>query len=576
MSSHASSSSSSLPSQQQTQHLQTLLVQNHAVCVALLVCQAASAYLSCYLRHESHSAASGNPSAFSQKLYFAQHVYSFLFGVDVPYCWHAGPNQLAHVAVTSSPHFSFFPSSPSPGRGEGRRKSQSSSSVGPSPSLHGSTASTPDATLTTTPVQDNTMATSSTHTNATVLTRTTTMTTTTTGSDESDPDLFVPGPLPLQFWTQCRQPGAAAGVAAFYLTAPLGSDECYPYGGPYSGRSSWDVASMGVVSFIRSVGSLHDIRGCDEESALEHEICLKAGSRQRKMWTFKRKYIDNAQHTAHWVDVAIEAVGALMEMPEAVWFIPDPETTVNEYRAVIQEPMWLKKVQAKLKARLYKLPYHFKQDVALIFRNARTFNRPEDRPYRDCCVLEQKFNRLWGCINQAFQRDAAKSQKTGSDIPSFSRQQSHIPTVPADASVGGGGTASNYHHHPHPYDQQQQNAFKGSDGSQIMSSSPSAGLTGSEFQSAPQLPSSSHHMIGRAATGGGGGAAFSSSSGHPPSHPVRETTGVGGQGWGGGSSSGGGVGYTTGAGDPDLSYFYGFASSSAAGTDVVGGRHQPH
>ncbi|PFH37117.1 hypothetical protein BESB_035750 [Besnoitia besnoiti] len=245
-------------------------------------------------------------------------------------------------------------------------------------------------------------------------------------------------------WSSAPRPGAAAGVAAFCLTPEPGGDEA--------------ATSPAPEKLIRLAGA-GELCAVDDDAAAEYALCLQAGSRQRKMWTFKRKYMDNAQHTAHWVDVAIEAVGALMEMPEAVWFVPDPETTVNEYRAVIQEPMWLKKVQAKLKARLYKLPYHFKQDVALIFRNARTFNRPEDRPYRDCCVVEQKFNRLWGCINQAFQRAAAKSQKTGSDLAAQRQTVGHSASAYADgASTVGAGSYPQSHVHSQPpqmsYEQQ--------------------------------------------------------------------------------------------------------------------------
>ncbi|KYF42954.1 bromodomain-containing protein, partial [Toxoplasma gondii ARI] len=315
-------------------HQQQVHLQDHAISVALTVSQAASAYLTCYLTSEAQAAATGNRAAFSQKLCYAQNVYAFLFGVDIPFCCHPGAVLLARQAVSPVAQHGCSAESRCGHKSDSAARTHSFSVEGTSP-----------------------------------------------------------------LWSDALRPGAAAGAAAFCLTPP-----------PDDGVRG----AMPPEILIRLAGA-GELRSVEEEAAAEYDLCLKAGSRQRKMWTFKRKYMDNAQHTAHWVDVAIEAVGALMEMPEAVWFIPDPETTVNEYRAVIQEPMWLKKVQAKLKAGLYKLPYHFKQDVALIFRNARTFNRPEDRPYRDCCVVEQKFNRLWGCINQAFQRAAAKSRRTATD-----------------------------------------------------------------------------------------------------------------------------------------------------------------
>ncbi|PHJ15982.1 bromodomain-containing protein [Cystoisospora suis] len=588
--SSSSSTSSSHPPEahQQREEELEMLHQNHAVAVSLLACQAASAYLSCYISYETCCAASGNPSVFSQKLYYSQNVYAFLFGVDLPYCWYRGPSQVAHAAastvpfLTSSLHASSSldsSSSSSPAAALGRRscprgprkhdpspeavekdeknekiKKKTKKKKNKKKSKGGGEVDEEEGeeeedeedgeeekkmskknkkknrnnSLThgtilpsETPLMEKTLPTSTatdqhrdgkgsgvcTPHDSRLPTRTTTEEEREEEEslDETDDPSESYPPYPLHFWSACRQPGAAAGVAAFYLTSPLSTDsEEYHYfyynlrshlssssssthasfsHPPYACHEPCDRQSGGpcvshrstrerrrrdekgkyddmimvprggrgdslILSIIRSIGNLEEIRRCDYSSSLEHELCLKAGSRQRKMWSFKRKYIDNLQHTAHWIDVAIEAVGVLMELPEAVWFIPDPETTVDYYRSVIQEPMWLKKVQAKLKARLYKLPYHFKQDVALIFRNARTFNRPEDRPYRDCCVLEQKFNRLWGCINQAFQRDAAiKSYKTSSSSSSsyssdavmststsLSRQQSQISSINPSSS----------------------------------------------------------------------------------------------------------------------------------------------
>lgn len=124
------------------------------------------------------------------------------------------------------------------------------------------------------------------------------------------------------------------------------------------------------------------------------------------MWSFKRKYLDRKESEADWRQVAWEAVTALFELPEAAWFTPDPETTAAGYSNYIAEPMWLGRVKEKLEADKYLLPYHFKQDMALIFKNARLFNSPQDKPYRDCCILEQRFNQLWTPINAAFQRAA--------------------------------------------------------------------------------------------------------------------------------------------------------------------------
>lgn len=581
-----------------------MLQQNHAVAVSLLVCQAASAYLSCYLSYETRCAASGNPAVFSQKLYYCQNVYAFLFGVDLPYCWYRGPSQVAHAAANTTPLLTSSLQSSSPldsSSSLGRSRQSRAKTSQPSPEsldksekdekkikkkakkkknkkkTKGEGGGEGDEAEEEEEEEDEKKMTkknkkksskNNTNTRGMILppppetpslveknfsipadqphhegkgsvatphdsrlpTRTTTEEEERDDEEEEESpderdemDVHGGSQHPLQFWAACRQPGAAAGVAAFYLTSPLSNDsEDYHYfyysnllsnsssssssssrhrasaataadAPSYEPYDSMERRSSGperrsrerrrrrrraekgrsdgmimeprgegggeslILSIIRSIGDLEEVRRCDYESSLEHELCLKAGSRQRKMWTFKRKYIDNLQHTAHWVDVAIEAVGVLMELPEAVWFIPDPETTVDYYRSVIQEPMWLKKVQAKLKARLYKLPYHFKQDVALIFRNARTFNRPEDRPYRDCCVLEQKFNRLWGCINQAFQRDAAiKSHKASSSSSSsssaypsdamissssssatLSRQQSQISSLSSSASSVG-------------------------------------------------------------------------------------------------------------------------------------------
>ncbi|CDJ70447.1 hypothetical protein, conserved [Eimeria necatrix] len=147
------------------------------------------------------------------------------------------------------------------------------------------------------------------------------------------------------------------------------------------------------------------------------------------MWGFKRKYVDRVDCSADWVSVALDAVGALLELPEAAWFSPDPETTAEGYRQFIAEPMWLRKVQARLAAGAYALPYHFKQDVALIFRNARLFNAPQDKAYRDCCLLEQKFNMLWAPINNAFQRAARhkRLQQMQQQQQQGGQQQQQVP-----------------------------------------------------------------------------------------------------------------------------------------------------
>ncbi|OEH78466.1 bromodomain-containing protein [Cyclospora cayetanensis] len=206
-------------------------------------------------------------------------------------------------------------------------------------------------------------------------------------------------------------PGAAAGAAAFAACAA--PDICVP---PQTAAVLPPPLPLRFPSSaVAAAPPLHGKGG----RLVVHAPCVsvisgyltfpRSGSRQQKMWRFKRKYIDRADPGCDWVAVALDAVAALLELPEAAWFSPDPETTAVGYRSVIAEPMWLRKVQARLKADLYALPYHFKQDVALIFKNARHFNAPHDRAYRDCCVLEQKFNALWAPINAAFQRAARGS-----------------------------------------------------------------------------------------------------------------------------------------------------------------------
>lgn len=227
-------------------------------------------------------------------------------------------------------------------------------------------------------------------------------------------------------------PGAAAGAAAYFAcsAAAAASQACSAIP-----RPSPPAAAAAAAEETQSRGGVVVcVPPCSSNSYLS--FC-RSGSRQQKLWRFKRKYLDSANLTASWTEVASDAISALLELPEAVWFAPDPETTAAGYSRVIAEPMWLRKIQARLRANFYSLPYNFKQDVALIFKNARQFNAPQDRAYRDCCILEHKFNALWSAINTAFQR-AARNKRHQQQLQQQQQksQQQQQDAPPMAASPG--------------------------------------------------------------------------------------------------------------------------------------------
>lgn len=202
------------------------------------------------------------------------------------------------------------------------------------------------------------------------------------------------------------EPSAASGAAAFAA--------CYGFTSvlkPNRDDGILSATTLPCATALRCVATVEGgIVGIPDECSRVFASFVCSGNKQQKLWRFKRKYLDGRAIRSDWREVAADAIAALLQQPEAAWFANDPAASVEGYKKVIKDPMWLRKVLAKIGAGLYAMPYHLKQDVALIFKNARTFNLPQDKPYRDCVVLEQKFNELWAAINAAFQ-SAAKSRR---------------------------------------------------------------------------------------------------------------------------------------------------------------------
>ncbi|GIX64435.1 bromodomain containing protein, putative [Babesia caballi] len=134
---------------------------------------------------------------------------------------------------------------------------------------------------------------------------------------------------------------------------------------------------------------------------------LSAGLSMPRIAAFKRMHGEGARNGgATWIEVAVEAVNALKELPEARWFIHDPERSFVGYRSLVRHPMWLTKVEQKALTGQYAMPMQFKADMALIFKNAKSVNKADTMPFEDAKEVEKQFETLWPAIVRTFQRNA--------------------------------------------------------------------------------------------------------------------------------------------------------------------------
>ncbi|GBE61564.1 bromodomain containing protein, putative [Babesia ovata] len=114
---------------------------------------------------------------------------------------------------------------------------------------------------------------------------------------------------------------------------------------------------------------------------------------------FRRIHCDVANPgTSDWIQVAVEAIEALKELPQAKWFINDPEQSCVGYRSL-----------TKALAGYYNLPMQFKADMTLLIRNAKSVNKVDTLPFADAVTVEEQFDLLWPAIVRTYQRTVKAS-----------------------------------------------------------------------------------------------------------------------------------------------------------------------
>ncbi|KAK2198201.1 bifunctional Bromodomain/Bromodomain-like superfamily/Transcription initiation factor TFIID subunit 2 [Babesia duncani] len=134
---------------------------------------------------------------------------------------------------------------------------------------------------------------------------------------------------------------------------------------------------------------------------------LSRGTSMPKIASFKRLYdeVENSP-VSDWQQIAEEAVGALKELPQAKWYLNDPEKTFPGYRGLVRQSMWLSKIETKAHNRQYRIPMEFKADFILIVKNAKSINKADSVYYKDATILHEQFDSLWPAIVKVYQHYA--------------------------------------------------------------------------------------------------------------------------------------------------------------------------
>eukprot|EP00375_Theileria_parva_P001191 XP_763862.1 hypothetical protein [Theileria parva strain Muguga] len=145
-----------------------------------------------------------------------------------------------------------------------------------------------------------------------------------------------------------------------------------------------------------------------DQNLINHRLYrLSSGLSMPKIASFRRAYGEGELGSGvEWENVALEAIRALKELPQAHWFLKDPEKSFRGYKTIIKNPIWLNKIEQKAVGKIYKIPMQFKADMALLFKNAKMFNKVDTLPYKDVVLLEEQFDSMWPCIVKAFQKSA--------------------------------------------------------------------------------------------------------------------------------------------------------------------------
>ena len=128
-------------------------------------------------------------------------------------------------------------------------------------------------------------------------------------------------------------------------------------------------------------------------------------------------------------------------------FMEPVDMQVPTYLRIINKPMDLSTVEAKLDADEYEKAKDFEQDVRLIFKNCFKFNNPSDFVYKRGQELEKLFNEKWKGVADwlaARQRTSEpQSPGDGDDEDFFPIPQPALHNMPASDFALFGGIDNN-------------------------------------------------------------------------------------------------------------------------------------
>ena len=96
------------------------------------------------------------------------------------------------------------------------------------------------------------------------------------------------------------------------------------------------------------------------------------------------------------MNYAMDAVLNLKEGPrsrsEMFMHLPS-KYTLPEYYKIVKRPISLFSIRERLRTgRIYTSWSQFREDIELIFSNARLFNQPDSEIFKDAAMLEDHFN----------------------------------------------------------------------------------------------------------------------------------------------------------------------------------------
>lgn len=162
-----------------------------------------------------------------------------------------------------------------------------------------------------------------------------------------------------------------------------------------------------------------------EAKAAARRAAAGAATPQARVKTFTAPVPAGGVPAADWQARVARVLGTVSRLKSAIHFVePVPRGFMN-YHDVIERPMDLGTVSKRLARGQYSDPQQVAADVALIWRNCRTFNEPDAPVVQDCAHAEASFNRNWvnagvyevpgGAGPSGTHRLAKSSASTGAD-----------------------------------------------------------------------------------------------------------------------------------------------------------------